>query len=93
MCRPDLDVWTGLAGRYRTRHGNVRSDGVEVVLDQALAQGVGADESLWFSLDPLPAPAEAAARHGDPTGLGIHFSSQSIYYRWLDRAARAGSAG
>jgi hypothetical protein len=92
VCRPNLEVWTGLAGRYRTRHGNLRTDGVEAVLDRALAHGVRTDEALWFSLDPLPAPAEAAACHGDPAGLGIHLSSQSAYYLWLDRAARAGPA-
>jgi hypothetical protein len=48
VCRPNLDVWAGLAGRYRTRHGNLRTDGVEAGLDQALAHGVGADEVLWF---------------------------------------------
>jgi hypothetical protein len=93
VCRPNLDVWTGLAGRYRTRHGNLRSDGVEAVLDRAHAHGVCADEALWFTLDPLPPPAEAAARYGDPAGLGIHLSSQSVYYLWLDRAARAGASG
>jgi hypothetical protein len=93
VCRPNLDVYTGLAGRYRTRHGNLGSDGVEAVLDQALAHGVRADAALWFTLDPLPAPAEAAARYGDPAGLGIHLSSQSVYYLWLDRAARAGPDG
>jgi hypothetical protein len=40
VCRPNLDVYTGLAGHYRTRHGNLRSDGVEAVLDRALAHGV-----------------------------------------------------
>jgi hypothetical protein len=93
VCRPNLDVWAGLAGRYRTRYGNLRTDGVEAVLDQALAHGVGAEEALWYTLDPLPTPAELAAHHGDPAGLGIHLSSQSVHYLWLDRAARAGSAG
>jgi hypothetical protein len=89
VCRLNLDVWTGLAGRYRIWHGNLRTDGVEAVLDQALAHGVRADEALWFSLDPPPAPAELAARHGDRAGLGIHLSSQSVYYLWLESRSRS----
>jgi hypothetical protein len=92
VCRPNLDVHAGLAGLYRKRHGNLRTDGVEAVLDQALAHGIRADDALWISLDPLPAPADLAARHGDPAGLGIHLSAESVRYLWLDRAQRAGPA-
>ena len=73
VCRPDLGVYSGLAGLYRTRHGNVRADGAAAVLGRALAYGLRAEDALWFAgLDPLPGPAELAARYGDATGLGVH---------------------
>src|SRR5205814_3406601 len=28
VCRPNLDVYSGLAGLYRTRHGNLRTAGI-----------------------------------------------------------------
>lgn len=89
VCRPNLDVHAGLAGLYRERHGNLRTDGVEVVLNRALAHGYRPDDALWFSLDPLPAAAELAARHGDPAGLRVHPWAQSVRYLWLDRAEKA----
>ena len=89
VCRPDLGVYSGLAGLYRTRHGNLRADGVAAVLDRALAHGARADDALWFAgLDPLPGPAELAARYGDATGLGLHPGPESVRYLWLDRARR-----
>ena len=89
VCRPDLGVYSGLAGLYRTRHGNLRADGVATVLDYALAHGLRADDALWFAgLDPLPGPAELAARYGDATGLGVHPGPESVRYLWLDRAQR-----
>ena len=92
VCRPNLDVHAGLAGVYRERHGNLRTDGVEAVLDRALAHGRRPDEALWFGLDPIPSPAELAARHGDPTGLRVHPAAESARYLWLDRAGRSGRA-
>jgi hypothetical protein len=89
VCRPDLGVYSGLAGLHRTRHGNLRADGVAAVLGRALARGVAADDALWFAdLDPLPGPAELAARYGDATGLGVHPAPESVRYLWLDRARR-----
>jgi hypothetical protein len=89
VCRPDLGVYSGLAGLYRTRHGNLRADGVAAVLGRALAHGLRADDALWFAdLDPLPGPAELAARYGDATGLGLHPGPESVRYLWLDRARR-----
>ena len=89
VCRPDLGVYSGLAGLYRTRHGNLRAGGVATVLDYALAHGLRADDALWFAgLDPLPGPAELAARYGDATGLGVHPGPESVRYLWLDRAQR-----
>ena len=89
MCRPDLSVFSGLAGLYRTRLGNLRADGVAAVLGRALAHGLRADDALWFAdLDPLPGPAELAARYGDATGLGVHPDPESVRYLWLDRSRR-----
>jgi hypothetical protein len=88
VCRPNLDVHSGLAGHYRTRYGNLRADGIPAVLDRAIADGRRPDDALWFSLDPLPTPAKLAARHGDVTGLGVHPGPESARYLWLDRAQR-----
>jgi hypothetical protein len=87
MCRPDLDVYSGLAGLYRTRHGNLRADGIATVLGRALAHGRQTDDELWFGPGPLLAPDELAARYGDATGPGVHLFPQSARYLWLDRAA------
>ena len=40
VCRPDLDVYSGLAGLYRTRHGNLRTDGVAAGYGDATGLGV-----------------------------------------------------
>jgi hypothetical protein len=96
VCRPNLDVHAGLAGLYRTRFGNLRTDGVEAVLEGALAHGRRSDDALWFDLDPLPDPAELAAGHGDPASLRVHPGSVSAGRLWLDRATasrRPGTSG
>ena len=90
VCRPNLDVYSGLAGLYRTRHGNLRTDGVAAVLGRALTEGRQRDDALWFGPGALPAPDELAARYGDPAGLGVHMGPESVRYLWLDRADRAG---
>jgi hypothetical protein len=90
VCRPNFDVYSGLAGLYRTRHGNLRTDGVAAVLGRALAHGRERDDALWFGSGPRPAPDELAARHGDPAGLGVHMGPESARYLWLDRAGRPG---
>ena len=92
VCRPDLDVYSGLAGLYRTRHGNLRTDGVAAVLGHALAHGREPDDELWFGPGPLPGPAELAAGYGDATGLGVHLYPESVRYLWLDRALRPGTS-
>jgi hypothetical protein len=89
VCRPNLDLHTGVAGWYRKRHGNLRTDGGQAVLGRALAQGGRSTDALWFGPDPLPSVAELAARHGDRGGQGVHFSADSVRYLWLDRAQRA----
>jgi hypothetical protein len=92
VCRPGLELHTGVAGVYRERHGNLRSDGGHTVLGRALNQGGRSIDAVWFGPDRLPAVAELAARHGDRTGQGVHFTETSVRYLWLDRARRAGRA-
>jgi hypothetical protein len=90
VCRPSLELHTGVAGRYRERHGNLRADGAQAVLGGALEQGGRSIDAVWFGPDRLPAVEELAARYGDPAGQGLHFSEASVRYLWLDRARRAG---
>jgi hypothetical protein len=92
VCRPGLELHTGVAGRYRERHGNLRSDGAQAVVSRALEQGGRSIDAVWFGPDRLPAVEELAARHGDRTGQGVHFTETSVRYLWLDRAQRAGRA-
>jgi hypothetical protein len=89
VCRPNLDLHTGVAGWYLTRHGNLRTDGPSAVLGRALQQGGRSFEALWFGSDPLPPVAELAARHGHSDGQRVHFSADSARYLWLDRARQA----
>jgi hypothetical protein len=89
VCRPGLDLHTGVAGMYRERHGNLRSDGAHPVLSRALEQGGRSIDAVWFGPDRLPVVEELAARHGDRTGQGVHFTETSVRYLWLDRARRA----
>jgi hypothetical protein len=90
--RANLDLHAGLAGWYRERHGNLRTDGPQAVLGRALEQGGRSIDAVWFGPDRLPSVAELAARYGDRTGQGLHFTETSVRYLWLDRARRAGRA-
>lgn len=92
VCRPSLDVYSGLAGLHRKRHGNLRTDSVKTVLSGALAHGRRPDDVLWFDVDLLPTPSELAERHGNAAGLCIHPAAESVRYLWLDRAKRTGPA-
>jgi hypothetical protein len=80
VCRPNLDLHTGVAGWYRERHGNLRTGGPSAVLAGALEMGGRSFEALWFDSGPLPSVAELAARHGDSHGQGLHFSADSARY-------------
>jgi hypothetical protein len=94
VCRPNLDLYWALPGRYRLRFGNLRRDDAQEVLRAALAHdGGSSDEALWFALDPLPNLRDLAERYGDPSGDRVHFSPQSVRYRWLDLAQRRPRAG
>jgi hypothetical protein len=78
VCRPSLELHTGVAVRYRERHGNLRADGAQAVLSRALEQGGRSVDAVWFRPDPLPSIGELAARHGGRTGQGVHFTETSV---------------
>src|SRR5512132_75578 len=52
VCRPGLELHTGVAGLCRERHGNLRSDGGQAVLSRALGQGGRSIDAVWFGLEP-----------------------------------------
>jgi hypothetical protein len=83
VCRPGLELHTGVAGLYRERHGNLRSDGGQAVLSRALALGGRSIDAVWFGLDRLPPIGELAARYGDRAGQGLHFTEASVRYLTL----------
>jgi hypothetical protein len=89
VCRPNLDLHTGVAGWYLQRHGNLRTDDPSAILPSALQGGGRSFDALWFRSNPLPSVAELAALHGDSHGQGVHFSADSARYLWLDRARQA----
>ena len=86
VCRANLDVHLGTAGRYGERFGNLGTDGAPMVFGRALAHGARTADALWFGPAPQPQLVELATRHGDQTGQRVHFSADSIRYLWLDRA-------
>jgi hypothetical protein len=93
VCRPNLDLYWGTAGRYVRRYGNLRRDDAQQVLRAALADdgsdGERSEDAIWFALDPIPDVRELAERYGDPQGERIHFSAGSVRHRWLDLAQQA----
>lgn len=89
VCRRNLDLHTGVAGLYGTRHGNLASERAEDVLERALACGPAERELLYFRRAPIPRVRELALRHGHPAGEEVRFSRHSMHYRWLDRAIAA----
>jgi hypothetical protein len=84
VCRPNLDLHTGTTGVYRRRHGNMRRDGAQAVLERALADGPISQEQLYFP-GPVPSIADLASMAGDADSMAIHFDAGSVLYRWLDR--------
>ena len=93
VCRPTLDVHTGLAGRYGERLGNLRADGVAAVLERAVEGGARTYDEMWFGAEPLPDDAQLAASFGEPEGRGVHPRAQSVRYLWADRGRRARHCG
>jgi hypothetical protein len=48
VCRRNFDLYTGKAGLYGPRHGNLRTDNPEEVLQRAVAQGSFSDDQLYL---------------------------------------------
>jgi hypothetical protein len=88
VCRPNLDLHTGTTGIYRRRHGNMRRDGAQAVLERALADGPISQEQLYFP-GPAPSISDLAALGGHADSTAIHFDAGSVRYRWLDRQRQA----
>jgi hypothetical protein len=89
VCRPNLDVYRGMAGQYIKRCGNLRRDGVDEVLSRAVADGASSDDELWFPGVELLPVQELAARFGDARSQRIHMHPASIRYWWSECARRA----
>jgi len=90
VCRPNLDVYRGLAGQYTRYYGNLRRDGVDRVLGRAVADGAWSWDELWFEPQQLLPVQELATRFGDAAGQRVHLGPNSIRYWWLDCARRTG---
>jgi hypothetical protein len=88
VCRPNLDLHTGTTGVYRRRHGNMRRDGAQAVLERALADGAVSREQLYFP-GPAPSTSVLAARAGDAASTKIYFDASEVRDLWLDRQRRA----
>ena len=86
ICRPNLDLHSGASGVYRRKHGNLRERNAEAVWHDALEYGARNSDEVWFGSDPLPPVRELAERFGDPQSRRVHFSSESMRFRWLDTA-------
>ena len=94
VCRPNLDLYWGVAGRYRHRYGNLRCDDAQRVLQAAVFDdGERSEDALWFDLDPIPQTRALAEQYGDPEGQRIHLSAESLRQRWLDLAQPAQRTG
>ncbi len=81
VCRPNLDVYRGLAGLYTRRYGNLRRDGVDDVLSRAVADSPCSDDELWFPGAQVVPVHELAARFGDPQSQRIHCPAQRVRQR------------
>jgi len=87
VCRPNLDLYWGMAGRYRRRYGNLRRDDTQAVVRAALDdERERSEDALWFDLDPIPGVRELAQHYGDLKGEGVHHWEESPRRLWLDRA-------
>jgi hypothetical protein len=87
VCRANLDVHLGTAGRYGRRLGKLGTEGARTVFGRGLAHGAGPADALWFG---LTAAGSCRARRPTrrPGRQGIHFSADSVRNLWLDRERR-----
>src|SRR5262249_33277942 len=50
VCRPNLDLYWGVAGRYRRRYGNLRRDDAQAVVRAAVTEGAErSEDALWYA--------------------------------------------
>jgi hypothetical protein len=90
VCRPNFDLYWGVAGRYRRRYGNLRRDDVQRILQAAVLEDrEHSEDALWIDVDPIPQTRALAEQYGDPEGQRIHLEAESLRRRWLDLAQRA----
>lgn len=91
VCRPNLDVYRGLAGLYTQCYGNLRDDDADTVLSRAVADGPASQDELWFAPEQLLPVQELAARFGNPHSQRIHKHAVSIRHWWLECARKVDS--
>ena len=89
VCRPNLDVYRGEHGQFVKHYGNLRHDGVDEVLNRAMADGITSYEDIWFPGEPALSVQELGARFGDAQSQRIHPQALSIRDWWMERARRA----
>jgi hypothetical protein len=88
MCRPNLDLFSGLPDAYGRRHGSMKGDDIKGTLQKALREGIPSLAEYTFGRGDLPSMAELAAKVGQADGRKVHLTPRSMYYRWLDLALR-----
>lgn len=90
VCRPNLDISYGFAGQYTHRYENLRRDGVDAVLNRAIAAGTLWYDEVWFPGEQVLPIQDLATRYGDAQSQRIHPDSFSIRDWWAERARRNG---
>ena len=86
VCRPNLDIYRGVAGQYLKRYGNLHRDGVDYVLSRAVTDGALSDNEIWLTSEQMLPIQELATRFGNPHSQRIHMHAASIHRWWLERA-------
>jgi len=89
VCRPNLDIYRGVAGQYTKLYGNLRRDDADRVLSRALEDGDSSEDELWFTPKEFLPIQELATRFGIPQGQCIHMHAASMRRWWMECARRA----
>ncbi|MCE7982214.1 MAG: hypothetical protein DYG89_13545 [Caldilinea sp. CFX5] len=88
VCRPNFDIYLGLAGLYGERLGNLKQDGVANTLAGALGRTPPTHDQLYYRRDEFPPVDQLARQVGNAHSETIHFQDDSMRYVWLDRYLR-----